>query len=345
MLPSIHTIVELRGSPRRCGRDYGNRHAELLRVFLKTIIKPDARRLQYARRCWKSLSQWERPIIEFVRGMAEGSGLSLDEITSIQLHEEYLHVPHCTAVGATGAATRDGSAVIAQSWDGNPTLYASIALLRIHTNTAPATFTYSLPGLWASAGINEHGLAVGWTSSGMRPMVPPREGVPTFTLLAGILGCRDCAQAVTLVQRTRNAGSFIFFLADAGGAICALEGIPGRIEAVRDRELITRANHYQCAGSRHAAKQKLPRVTLKWNSQPRAARIAALAEQSRGHIDGRAMEAIYRDHEPQQGLGICLHAAPGPYLTLDSFYAVPAKREFWIARGYVCRHRFARYRV
>ncbi len=345
MLPSIHTIVELRGSPRQCGRDYGDRHAELLRVFLKTIIKPDAQRLRYARRCWKIFSQWERPIIGFVRGMAEGSGLSLDEIMSIQLHEEYLHLPHCTAVGVTGAATRDGSAIIAQSWDGNPALYASVALLRIHTNAAPAMFTYSLPGLWASAGINEHGLALVWTSSGIWPKVRPREGVPTFALIAGILGCRNCDSALKLIRRTRNAGCFIFFLADAAGELCVLEGIPGQIEVERGRELITRANHYQCAGLCRAAQQKLPRVTLKWNSQPRAKRMAELAERSYGRIDGRIIETIYRDHEPEQGLGICLHAAPGPYLTLDSFYAVPSKREFWIARGYVCRHRFTRYRV
>ena len=346
MLPSIHPLLEYRGSPRACGKIYGDQQAERLRIFLKNI--PDGglstRRRRYARQCWKILRRWQEPVVEFLHGVAQGSGLSLEELTALQLQEEYGHDHcHCTALGATGPATPDGAALIAQSWDDRPPLYPWPQLLRMRTDATPATLTYTMPGLWAAAGINEHGLALGWTTSGMRPKVPPQPGIPTYSLIAGILGCRDCSAALALVRRTRNAGCFNFFIADAAGEVWVLEAMPGRIEAVQCRDIITRANHYQCATIRRAAKQKLPPSSTKWNSQSRAARIAALAERFRGHIDGRAVETIYRDHYPKEGLCICQHGTP--HLTLDCFYMLPAKKEFRIARGYVCRHDFAAYQV
>ncbi len=349
LLPSVHPILEFRGSPRAAGKSYGEQQAVLLREALKHIPKGlTSRRRHYARECWQVLRRWERPVVEFLLGVAVGSRLPPPELMALQLFEEYGHMRHCTAMGATGSATRDGSAIIAQSWDDDtPMLYPAVSLLRLRTDATPATLTYALPGRWAAAGINEHGLAVVWTSSGVRPsLVEPRVGVPTYTLVAGILTCRDCAAAVALVRRTRNAGCFIFLLADATGEVWGLEGMPGRVEAIQCRDLITRSNHYQCRAMRCAAKQRLPsRSTFAYNSQPRAARIAALTGRFRGHIDGPVIESIYRDHQPKQGLCICLHGDPGPYLTVDSFYAVPAKREFFIARGYVCRHAFTRHQL
>ncbi len=348
MLPSVHSLMALRGSPRQCGKCYGENQAEMLRIYLKNIphggFNSDRRR--YAQQCWRILHRWDGSVAEFLRGMARGSGLPLDEICALLCREEFGHTHHCTAMGATGAATRNGAAIIAQSWDDSPHNYPAVQLLRLQSDGAPATLTYAMPGgRWAAAGINEHGLALVWTSAGMQPLVKPRPGVPTYALIAGLLGCRDCAAAIALVRRTRNAGSFIFFIADAGGEVWVLEAIPGRVDVVPCRDLATRANHYQCGAICAAAKQKLPRAGVKWNSQCRARRIAMLAEQSRGHIDGPAIQTIYRDHEPQPGLGICQHADPGTAMSLDSFYAVPARKEFWIARGYPCRHYFARYKV
>ena len=57
--------------------------------------------------------------------------------------------------------------------------------------------------------------------------------------------------------------------------------------------------------------------------------------------DGSAIIAQSWD----QGWCIRLHGDPGPYLAVDSFYAAPAKREFVIARGYVCRHAFTRHQL
>src|SRR6058998_1435753 len=99
-LRSVHSVAEFRGSPSACGRQYGLTQAETIGAFLTLAVKPDAARLEYAARCWNVLSEWERPVVEFVRGMAVGTGMSLEQATLLLLHEEVYHLPHCTAFGA-----------------------------------------------------------------------------------------------------------------------------------------------------------------------------------------------------------------------------------------------------
>src|SRR5437867_4510460 len=232
-LTSVHALAEFRGSPSACGRQYGLSQAEAIGAFLALAVKPDPARLDYAARCWRVLSEWEPPVVEFVRGMATGTGMSLDEITLLLLHEEVYHLPHCTAFGATGAASAGKAPILAQNWDWDPSLYPWASLLRLRSDATPATLTYAYPGLWAAAGINEHGLALVWTGAGYFPRIRPKVGVPTYALIAGILARRNCREAVALLEKTPNAGAFIFFIGDAEGEIRVVEGLPGKVQIAR----------------------------------------------------------------------------------------------------------------
>ena len=325
-LTSVHALAEFRGSPSACGRQYGLSQAEAIGAFLALAVKPDPARLDYAARCWRVLSEWEPPVVEFVRGMATGTGMSLDEITLLLLHEEVYHLPHCTAFGATGAASAGKAPILAQNWDWDPSLYPWASLLRLRSDATPATLTYAYPGLWAAAGINEHGLALVWTGAGYFPRIRPKVGVPTYALIAGILARRNCREAVALLEKTPNAGAFIFFIGDAE------ETLGGRIVLVLDG-----VQHLEgaepCARSLRRLLAYLP-----------GAMHLVLVEQHRGRIDGNAARSILCDHGVRPGLDICQHPVPGRRgLTLDSFYALPARREFWIARGSPCRHTYVRY--
>jgi hypothetical protein len=344
-LPSRHSVAELSGSPSVCGREYGASQAESIRAFLALTVAPDKRRLAYAARCWRVLAGWKRPVVEFVRGMAAGAGLSLEEATLLLLHEEICHLPHCTAFGATGAASQGGP-ILAQNWDWDHSLYPWASLVRLRSDSAPATLTYAYPGLWASAGMNEHGLALVWTGAGYFPRLRPRDGVTTYALSAGVLACGSTGEAVALLERTQNAGAFIFFVGDAAGDVRVVEGVPGKVEVECCRGLVSRANHYELEPIIRMARQRVPPATLRANTRSRGRRMRALLDEHRGPIGRRAAEVILSDHGVQPGLDICQHPVPGRRgLTLDSFYALPARRELWIARGSPCRHDYVRYVV
>lgn len=341
LLPSPIPESTYSGSPRACGRDYGQENAERIRALYTMETTPNRWRLALASKCRRVLEEWERPIVEFVRGISQGSGMSPDEITLLLLHEEIVHSKHCTAIAATGPGTRDGRAIAGQNWDWASPLGPWSSLLRLRTTVMPATLTYAFPGLWAAAGINEHGVSLLWTSAGYRPKVMPIVGVPTYALIAGILARRTARDAVELVRRTRFAGCFIFFIADAAGDVFVLEGGGGRLEVVPCADVISRANHYETAAMKHHSRQRTARESPKENTRARGRRAAELVRSAAGRMDAAAIEAILRDHGRPPGLSICQHPVPGrTMVTLDSFYVVPHKRELWLARGHQCRHRY-----
>jgi len=342
---SIHPVSEYTGAPRECGRQYGESQAEAIEAFLHMEVMPDAQRLRYAGRCWRVLQRWERHVVDFVRGMSEGSGLSVEEITLLLLHEEIVHLKPCTAVGATRAGTKDGKAIIGQNWDWNSQLYPWAALTRLRASGIPKALLYSYPGLWCCAGVNEHGMSLVWTGSAYLPKIKPVVGVPTYALIPGILACRNCREALALLRRTRMAGSFIFFLADAQAEVWAVECLSGKFEAVRCEDVLTRANHYECERMARLARQDI-HSNPKANTQFRGPRMAELARRHRGRIDRHVIERFLCDEGVGLGKDICQRPHGNVRgMTIDSFYCVPARREFWIARGIPSRHEFRCHRV
>src|SRR5262249_32371968 len=106
--PSVIPLDSFEGTSRHCRQAYGPMHAEYIRAFMLMETPPDKEHLAYAARCWQMLEGWKRPVTDFIKGMAKGSGLSEQELTLLLLHEEIVHAKPCTALGATGPATIDG---------------------------------------------------------------------------------------------------------------------------------------------------------------------------------------------------------------------------------------------
>jgi hypothetical protein len=346
LLPSHHTITTLSGSPRACGRAYGHQQAEAIEAFLHMEVAPSPQRRRYAARCWELVQRWDRSIAEFTRGMAAGAGIDVADATLLLAHEEIVHIKHCTGIGATRAGTHDGHPIVGQTWDWSPILYPWSSLTRLAMDDAPRALLYSFPGLWASAGINEHGLSLVWTGAAYSPIVRSAVGIPTYALIAAILARRTCAEALDLLRRTTNAGSFIFFLADATGEVVVVEGLPRRIEVTRCEDVISRANHYETARMVRLSGQDFTKGPRHFNSPDRAARMAALARRHAGAITRHHIEAFLRDRRGAPGRRICSLPSPtARWIAVDSFYCLPDRRELWIARGRQDRHAFQRHCV
>src|SRR5262245_35023303 len=123
------TLIE--GKPRDRGRAYGTRFRDAIRDFLTQEIdaafvgKPSTKEqlLQYAAACGEVVRA-ECPLVadEF-QGIAEGAGLTFDEIVLINLHEELYHrteLPkhgHCTAVAVGPPDTANQHTYVGQTWD------------------------------------------------------------------------------------------------------------------------------------------------------------------------------------------------------------------------------------
>jgi hypothetical protein len=113
------------GTPSERGQSYGKQFREPIREFLDKEIytafvgKPSTKEqlLGYAAACGKVVRDECPTIAAEFQGIAEGSGLTFDEIVLINLHEELYHrtpLPaqgHCTAVAVAPPDTGNGHAL------------------------------------------------------------------------------------------------------------------------------------------------------------------------------------------------------------------------------------------
>ena len=337
-MPERLAVTQIKGTPRNCGRAYGEAFATAMLGFCKQELRPDKRKLAYARTCWKHTLKHAPTSAQFVQGMAEGSHLSLDHAALLTLHEEIYHEPHCTAFAATRGATRGGKTIVAMNWDWAPNLYPWAGLLKLSMQGSPRAALYHYPGIWASAGVNEHGLSLMWTGGGYLPKVAPLVGVPTYILIAEILRLKSVDEAIVFLASVPIAGCFLFHLGDAQGNIAVVEAAAGKQFVDRTGDLLFRANHYTCRDivACSAQSDPLPKeggVTTFF----RYRRMKQLMAQHAGKITPTVAKAVLTD---RHGKWPWIHVYPGGPdkeklngLTIDSLFAVSQDRALTTCRG------------
>jgi predicted choloylglycine hydrolase len=330
-------LHRLRGTAAAVGEAYGRTFEQSIMGFAHQELKPDKTKLAYARKCWKHVEKAAPHSARLMKGIARGANLSIEHITLLSLHEEVMHMPHCTAFAASGASTRGGDAVVAMNWDWDSHLWPWSGLLHLTVKGSPRMATYHYPGLWAGAGVNEHGNAFMWTGSGYAPRLKPVVGVPTYVLIYEILRRRTVRDALRFLHDVIHAGSFIFFLGDATGDIAVVEGMPGRLSVDQSADALGRANHYENPDVVKASKQA-PSTDKRNNSSCyRSWRMWQLLEQHHGRISAAVSKTILID---RSGTGQWINQFPHGKgkvalggMTIDSLVADCKRRTLHTCRG------------
>ncbi|HVR87092.1 MAG TPA: C45 family peptidase [Planctomycetota bacterium] len=242
-----HALAVISGKPRERGRRYGSQFKEAIRAFLEKEIfasftdKPNTKEgiLRYAQACGRAIEEYSPLIHEEMEGMAEGSGLRLEEVVLITNHEELWHrglVPasdHCTVFGAAPPDTKDGDTFVCQTWDWMESVYGMSSMLHWKRPEGPSLLSYSYPGLWAGAGMNTSGLALCWHTGGGDGN-EPRVGIPAYVLIAQALYQDTLKGALEEIRRAPQAGWFVYLLGDAQGRHTTVRGTPKKLEIVED---------------------------------------------------------------------------------------------------------------
>lgn len=335
-------VLRFDGPPKVCGEDYGERERESILGFLSSQIVPGPEKSDFAAHCWLRLQDEFPAIAQFCEGLARGADISISQVSLLLLHEELIHAEHCSIIGVSKEFSELGQSFIAQNWDWPATVYCWPKVLRMQVGSQPATLTYSFPGLWACAGINESGLAIGWSGAGYWPAVPPEVGVPTYALIAGLLTLPNVSTALKVLERCNHAGSFILFLTDAAGELAVVEAWPRRLAIQRNEKLALRTNHYLNPQAIEATNQANPFCVPGATTAQRFESLRAIVP----HDSQLGVEAAQTALcHPNIRAAYKLEDAYGGYtsMTIDSMCLEPAKREISIARGLPERHAFVRY--
>src|SRR5262245_232732 len=138
-----HSLAVIAGKPRERGHQYGQKFKQPIQSFFRAQVldafvgKAPTREeaFRYAGACAKAVKEYSPVVHEEMEGIAAGSGLTLEEVLLLSLHEELYHkgvlpsVPKCTALAAGPPDTNDGNTYVGQNWDWMGSVYGLSQML------------------------------------------------------------------------------------------------------------------------------------------------------------------------------------------------------------------------
>lgn len=234
----------LAGTPTERGRAYGKQYRDAIHDFLNREIyeaflgKPFTKEqmLEYAAACGKVVRTECPGMVAEFEGIAEGAGLSFDEVMMINLHEEFFHrgeLPkhgHCTAVAISPQDSGNKTTYVGQTWDWMQSVAGKSSVTEWRRPDGVSVLAYGFPGMPMGAGINSNGIALCWTSAALEIKgQSPRVGIPSYVLIAHLLAQKDLDSVIREAKKDKHAGWFTFVLADGTGRLVNIEGSPKQV--------------------------------------------------------------------------------------------------------------------
>ncbi|QZY51076.1 C45 family autoproteolytic acyltransferase/hydolase [Leucobacter tenebrionis] len=192
-----------------------------------------------ARRYLPAIEQYAPHLLEELRGIAEGSGLTFDEILVINSRSEILSsatrakgaelarfVGECTSFAIEADRAPTGEAVVGQNWDWLESLQDGVILLEVERTDGPNYVTLVEAGLLGKMVLTQNGVALG-----MNTLVTSRDavtdGIPYHLQIRALADAQHVPHALEILGGMPRATSGNFVLSDTSGAVLDIESSPG----------------------------------------------------------------------------------------------------------------------
>ncbi len=289
--------------PAARGAAIGTAAAEQVAASLRTYERlfrdfvgidwPEAQRMGAAYAA--SIERYAPDLMAEIKGMAEGSGVALEDILALNARSEIALsarlVDGCTAFAAFGAATANGNVLLCQNWDWRASQRDAFVVVAIEREDGPSLTMLTEGGIIGKIGFNAAGLGVclnALVTDQMRA-----DGVPLHVVLRRILEARNLGDAIEQVAGGPVASAANYLVAQAGAEAVDIEATPGDFDVLLpEQDLLCHTNHVcslRLGQVRDLGKQVLP------DSYPRLARVRRLLAERHGRIDVEACMEVLRD--------------------------------------------------
>lgn len=349
-MPTRYREIEVSGPPRALGRQLGEAAREEIRGFAEialervnlTVRVSREAALRVARDSVVRVEGYAPHLLEELRGVAEGSGLSTDEVMLLQVRNQLRPDGDagCTGFSLAGSVTADGHPVVGQNWDNDPALDPFTIVLKRRPTGRPAILDVTQAGLIAYLGLNDRGLGICLNTlpAPSRPL-----GVPHYFTVRSIYESDGLEAAMAAVRRAERAISANILLATPQGP-ADLEVTPEEVHLLRDdgSGVLVHTNH----GLHPALEPANARFPELIQSRPRRDRMAALLAAAARPLRIADLQAALRDHEGHPR-SICRHANDTPgtgyWASVFSVILEPAAGRMHLARGNPCEHPYEVY--
>lgn len=241
--------IRVAGDARERGRSYGAQ----TRTRIERSIEAYGEVFRaYAGWDWGQVrgeaARYEAPIAAFderyvdeMRGIAEGAGVDLEDVLSINVRTEVMFAAkaraaeamtdgrrqgECTAFAVQPEASADGHTLLGQNWDWLLHCFDTVVVLEAEQDEGPNFVTVVEAGLLAKTGMNSSGLGV-TTNALVTDDDHGEPGIPYHVLLRAFMDCENLSDALAAAQRGLRSSSANYLIAHADGVAVDIEGAPG----------------------------------------------------------------------------------------------------------------------
>ncbi len=351
---------EFSGTHREVGRQHGEALREGVRESLDLRMArcvalsrsageemdPDAVRA-LARECLPYLAEFSPGMLEEVKGIAEGAGVSPEEVLLTSGYTDFKDTvgsagvssaAECTSCWAGPGATTDGTTFVAQTWDMFAEAEAGVLWLRLAVEGEPVVFTLAYAGCVGMTGMNSRGVAL--AVNNLNP-ADARPGVPWTFINRAILASDNAENAFAAMQRARLCSGHNYVIGDASGAGFSVETTGRKLARIDpDGATLAHSNHYLDPELAELEKPLDP----KGSSPDRVRRMDAILREGRGKINRAFIENALSDHQGEPR-SICAHdyevSSGAKVRSCAGMIMDAGKREAACVKGNPCKGEFA----
>ncbi|MFC6018386.1 C45 family autoproteolytic acyltransferase/hydrolase [Plantactinospora solaniradicis] len=217
-------ILELTGDAGQRGRQHGARLREQIHARIAGAVvleTPDTAARAALAGPWLAAIDSVDHLGAELRGIAAGAGVPLHDVVLLNAFEavetaRQVELGGCTAISLAGPS----GPVVAQNWDANPSLAATVAIHLHRGPDIPTTVLLASPGGLGWIGLNAHGVALVNNDLLTRSVRP---GLPSQAVRRAALAQATAADAVRVIVSRPAVGGRAYLLADANGATMTVE--------------------------------------------------------------------------------------------------------------------------
>lgn len=358
-------VIELRSDPYANGCVHGETLREKIRDFVASVVtvhqannsllKVDRRSLHdFCRRNVGFLKKFSQPLLEEIRGIADGAGVSFDDILLLNsfLELEDLRAPGlggkilpdrlwgCTTFNIPGETTVDGKAYIGQTYDMEQYYEKYLALLHFSSADGPDALVVTMAGILGLNGINTAGIG---TVINKITATDARPGVIYPFVMRKLLSSGRIGDALGAVIFSSRATGINYQLRYEDVAFCA-ETSAARYQLLDCEGGIAHTNHYL---GREMRQFETPLWLSHGGSMVRHQVAERFIRKYRSELSPALLKEMMKDHTNHPRC-ICAHGFPGEGETTafhTIFGVVMSPSEGWleICPGNPCQNDFVRY--
>ena len=323
--------VRVAGGPRERGRAYGKQARDRIATSISAYGEVFR---AYAGWDWgrvrREAGRYEAPIAAFdqryleeMRGIAEGAGVDLEDVLSINVRTEVMFAAKARAAEATFAADekrRQGECsaftvlpsasanehtLLGQNWDWLLHCFDTVVVLEAEQDEGPNFVSVVEAGLLAKTGMNSSGLGVA-TNALVTDDDRGEPAVPYHVLLRAFMDCETMSDALAAAQRAPRSSSANYLLAHRDGMAVDLETTPGDFSRIfllfPEDGVLLHTNHFLSP----AFDRKDVSLWVMPDSPFRLERLREVASTSRHSLSLERFGGFLADHANYPS-GICCH--------------------------------------